>query len=70
MTIPGASRTGTSEDCELTETGEENKRPDDELESDPDHREMIRSYACDAYLSRWLPDAEDERLPDNLGTSR
>ena len=49
------------------ETSEEIESSDSsvwrEAESDVDHREMTRTYGCDDYLSRWLPNIKQKDEP-------
>ena len=37
-----------------------------EFESDVEHKEMTRTYGCDDYLSRWLPNIKQKDEPAQL----
>ena len=54
---------GISQDSDEMESSNSSVRREVEFESDADHKEMTRSYACDDYLSRWLPDIKSRDDP-------
>jgi hypothetical protein len=58
MTYLGISR---AEDThEEMESSDSSVWREVEFESDADHKEMTRTYGCDDYLSRWLPNIKQK----------
>jgi hypothetical protein len=62
MTFLGISRTKDTND----EIDSSNNSVWREVESDADHKEMTRTYGCDDYLSRWLPNIKQRDEPVQL----